>query len=100
MPTGSTSRRPFAHCLELGGNLLQRAVRRGGFDTGDQPDQPIVARLRPSAVDQADLEDAFANEPADRAAQPLSCPLGGLPAVEHTHHVTPRLVRAHPPDGR
>ena len=37
-------------------------------DASDQPDQPIVTRLRSGAVEQADFEDAFANEPADRAA--------------------------------
>ena len=68
MPAGSTSRRPFAHGFELGGNLLQRAVRCSGLDASDQPDQPIVTRLRSGAVEQADFEDAFANEPADRAA--------------------------------
>jgi hypothetical protein len=35
----------FAHGLKLGGDLLQRSVRRGGGCGGDQPDQPVIALL-------------------------------------------------------
>jgi hypothetical protein len=45
VPAGSAARRAFVHDLELGGDLLERAARRCGFDAGDQPDQPIIAWL-------------------------------------------------------
>src|SRR3954468_22937866 len=45
VPPRSSTRCTFAHGLKLGGDLLQGAVRRGGGDAGDQPDQPVIARL-------------------------------------------------------
>ena len=59
MPSCSTPRRAFAHGLELGGDLLQRAIGRRRLDAGDQPDQPVIAELRPRAVQQGRLDNAF-----------------------------------------
>ena len=63
MPSRSAPRRAFAHGLELGGDLLERAIGRRRLDAGDQPDQPIVPRLRLCAIQQACLEDAFRDQP-------------------------------------
>ena len=79
VPSRSAARRAFAHGLELGGDLLQRAIGRCRLDAGDQPDQPVIALLRSGAVQQAGLDDAFVGQPPHRAAQPLDRP-GRLPA--------------------
>jgi len=47
----------------LSGDLLQCAIGCRGLDAGDQPDQPIVAELRPRAVQQGRLDDAFRGHP-------------------------------------
>ena len=59
MPSRSAARRPFMHGLELGSDLLQRPIGRRRFDARDQADQPVVAWLRPGAVQQGRLDDAF-----------------------------------------
>ena len=71
VPPRSTTRRTFAHGLKLGSDLLQSAVRRGGGDAGDQPDQSIIARLARRPVQQFRLDDALGDQSPYRPAQPL-----------------------------
>jgi len=59
VPARSAARRAFPHGLELGGDLLQRAVGRRRLDAGDQPDQPVTAALPAGAAQQRRLDDAF-----------------------------------------
>ena len=84
----------FAHGLELGSNLLQRAT---GRDAGDQPDQAIVALLRPGAAQQACFDDALVPQPPHRAAQPPNRPGRGLAAIKNLRDVAPGLVGTHAP---
>ena len=76
VPPRSTARRTLAHGLKLGGDLLQRAVRRGRGDAGDQPDQSVIARLARRAVQQFRLDDALGDQSPHGAAQPLHRPGG------------------------
>jgi hypothetical protein len=50
VPSRATPGCAFAHGLQLGSDLLQRAIGRRRLDAGDEPDQPIVALRRPSAI--------------------------------------------------
>ena len=77
MPPCSTARRALAHVFELGGNLLQSAIRRCCLDAGDQPDQPVIALLARRAVQQCRLDDALGHQSPHGAAQPFHRP-GGL----------------------
>ena len=73
VPPRSTARCTLVHGLKLGGDLLQSAVRRGGGDAGDQPDQPVIARLARRPVQQFRLDDALGRpvaEPCGAAAPP------------------------------
>ena len=88
MPARSAPRRAFTHGLELGSDLLQCAVGRGRLNTGDQPDQPVVAALRSGALQQVRLDDAFGGQPPYRSAQPLDRPVGRLHPVQDPHDVT------------
>jgi len=47
------------HGLELGADLLQRAVRGSRLDASNQPDQAIAAPLWPGTVQQAVLNEAL-----------------------------------------
>jgi len=43
VPSGSTTRRAFAHGFKPGGDLLERAFRRGGGN--DETDQSVITSL-------------------------------------------------------
>lgn len=60
MPTGSAAQRALAHPFELTGDLLQRAVPRGGCDAGHQDDQAIGSRFPGSRVEQLRFDDLSA----------------------------------------
>ena len=100
MPSRSTARCAFAHGLKLGGDLLERAVRRGGGNAGDQPKQPIIPVLWTGAIQQVRLDEAFRDQSSDGAAEPLGGPGCRPAAVQDPHHVAPGLARAHAPYGR
>jgi len=100
MPACSAARGALAHGLELGGDLLQRPVRRRRGDARDQPHQAVIGRLVWRAVHQAGLDDALGHQQPHGAAQPLGGPAAVRGAIEHAHHVAPGLARAHPAHGR
>ncbi len=76
VPPCSAARRALAHVFELGGNLLQGAIRRCRLDAGDQPDQPVIALLARRAVQQCRLYDALGHQSSHGAAQPFHRPSG------------------------
>lgn len=100
MPPRSAARCAFVHGLELGCDLLQRAVGCRCLDAGDEPDQPVVVSLRLRPIQQTGLEQALGDEAANRAAQPFHRPGCRLAAVQHPHDVAPGLIGAHPPHDR
>ena len=100
MPSCSAARRALAHGLKLRGDLLECAVRRGGGDAGDQPNQSVIAAPRLGAVHQARLDDAFRDQTSDGAAKPLDRPACRTAVVQDPHDVAPGLVRTHAPHGR
>jgi hypothetical protein len=50
VPPCAAPRCALAHGLQLGGDLQQGAVGRGGRDVGDEPDETVVTALAPSAI--------------------------------------------------
>jgi len=100
VPPRPTPRVAYAHRLELGGNLLKRAIGRCRLNAGDQPNKAIVASLRPGAIQQARLDDAFRGQPPYGAPQSFDRPGVGPPAVQDPHDIVPGLIGAHQPDGR
>jgi hypothetical protein len=97
VPSSPAPWRAFAHGLKLSGNLLERAAGRCRLDPSDQPDKPVTTVLRLGPVQQADLKDAFIDQPSYGATQPLNRPGGCMPAVEDLHDVAPGLIRTHAP---
>lgn len=100
MPARAPSGCTLAHGFQLGGDLLQGAVRRGGRDVGNQSNEPIVTDQPPRAVQQLRLYNTLGHQPLDGSAQPLDSPGRGSVAVEYAHDVAPRLVGAHAAHGR
>lgn len=50
------------HVFQLGGDLLQCAIRCRSLYAGDQPDQPVVAPLWRRATQQGPLDEPFGSQ--------------------------------------
>ena len=98
MPAGAAAGRALAHGFKLGSDLLQREIRRGGGDVGDQPHKAVVGAVPPRALEQLGLENAFRDQPTHGTPEPFDGPLAGAIAVEHAYDIAPRLLRPHPPN--
>ncbi len=88
VPSRAAAWRAFAHGFQLRGDLLKRAIRCCRLDAGHEPDQPVIAWLRPGSVEQGVLDDPFGSQPPDGAAEPLHRPMAGVVPVEHPDDVT------------
>ena len=97
VPARSAARGAFAHRLELGGDLLQRALWGCRLDAGDEADQPVAAAPRWRTVEQDRLDDAFGDQAADGAAEALDRPGGVAAPIQHAHDIAPWLIGAHAP---
>jgi hypothetical protein len=100
VPSRSTTRGALAHGLKLGGDLLECAVRRGGGNAGDQPNQSVIAAPRRGTVHQARLDDAFRDQSPDGAPESLDRPVCRAAMVQDPCDIAPGLVRTHAPHGR
>jgi len=91
VPACSSAWGSFVHGLELGGDLLEGVVWCRGLDAGDEADEPVVPSLRPCALKQAGLDEAFRGQPPHGAAEALHGPATVAAAVENPDDVAPGL---------